>query len=74
MQTANETNLPRISKTIKVTPDKLRMIAEKLELSARNGLPGDDITYELTPHVTLYFDPEVCAYSLVADIKRIEKQ
>lgn len=73
MQKANETNLPRTSRTIKINPDQLRMIAEKLEVASRNALPGEQVHYDVTPHLSFYYDPEISAYSAVAEIKRIEQ-
>lgn len=73
MQKANETSTPEISKVIKITKEQLRMIADKMEFAERNCLPGETVYYKLTPNISLYYDPEICAYSAAADTKRIEQ-
>ena len=62
MEKANETNLPRISQVVRVTPAQLRMIADKLEIASKNAQAGQEINYDFTKGIAFHYDPEIPAF------------
>lgn len=59
MEKIQTNNTPKASLIVNVTPDQLRVIADRLEHQARSILPGQEITYDFTRSVSLVFSPEV---------------
>lgn len=57
------------STMIKLTPDQLRAIASRMETHAKNAMPGQVITYQITKSVTIYYDPEITVEKLEQLIK-----
>ena len=53
----NNNALSRI--TVKVTPEQLRVIANRIEAQSKNTLPGNLITYDFTKDILFMFDPEL---------------
>jgi len=48
------------TKLVRVTPDQLRALANRLEIQAReNSLPGDVVLVDFTRTITLIYDPEL---------------
>lgn len=62
MEKVETTNSPRSVRMITVTPDDLRIVADRLEAESRNvTLNTERVCYELTPTITLVYKPEVAA-------------
>ncbi len=56
MQKAYEGGVSKASRFIQVSPKILRAVADRLEALARSN-SKECVTFELTPDITLYYDP-----------------
>lgn len=58
MEKAIDTNIVKTSKFVRMSPDQLRIIADKMEQSAKIALPGQEIIYDITSGLSFIHDPE----------------
>lgn len=59
MEKAISIGNPNVKFRVRVTPEQLREIANRIEDSSRVALPGQEITYPLSGIIELHHDPEV---------------
>ena len=69
MDKATEHNSTQVARFLAVTPQQLRMIADRLELAATNAAERKDkVTYPVTQDIILYFDPVLKTKSITQPI------
>lgn len=50
---------PQSVKTLLITPDQLRQVADRMDQEARRvTVRGENVIYQLTPRIVLVFKPE----------------
>lgn len=59
MESANHMHTARARTLVSITPSQLRMIADRLDASLENVLPGQEIVCDFTSSVTFVYNPEV---------------
>lgn len=78
MEKITDTVTAHAAKFVRVTPNQLRALANRLETHGREAaLPGEMIVVSLTPTITLIYDPEVRLSQLKGppiEFRAIEKE
>lgn len=71
MEKANDRGTPRVVYKIKMTPEQLDTIKQRVVTAIKSAQPGQEVLYELTPMITLEFDtlaPKYLTYPTVESI------
>ena len=59
IERVNSQETPMCKTLVSVTPDDLMIAARRMHLAAQHAQPGQEILHELTPTITLKYDPEI---------------